>query len=397
MAADPVNTELVPEILETIATFNREEDLSVFVNHANPTIALAAIRAQLLDTTRFHEVAEAKLREWFASADTLKKTAALHVAGQINNGKYIPEIEVLMQDNDPEIRKNAATAAALNGHAPTVNRLFSEFIEAVNDSAALAALADCNEHVFPAVRDYLNKKKCEGGKCRKLLVLLGKSSHYSAKQVLDECLRIFPEKAKIILPVIMLRHHVAGENEEQYRKMIGNYLTAAIHLVQAEGFLSEQHPREELVISALQTELNDIKENCLDLFSLLYDEGKIRRAKAGFEINTRESVANALELVLVSVPRNFGLPFIQVFENSDIRDKYIELQKTSQGAALSKDAIIKNILFDVNYTYNSWTKSCVLYILKEKNLPFGKEFIHPFTFADSFLLRETAQMIIAKN
>jgi hypothetical protein len=397
MAADPGNTELVPEILETIASFNREEDLSIFVNHANPMIALAAVRAQLLDTNSFQEVAEAKLREWFISPDRDKKVAALKVAGEINNGRYIPEIVLMMQDNDMEIRRNAREAAGLNGHAVTVKELFDEFVNAVNDSNALSALNSCNEHVFPAVKDYLQKKKCEGGKCRKLLGLLGKSSHIAAKQVLDECLREFPGKAKIILPVIMLKHNSAGSNEEQYKKMVSNHLTAAVHLVYSVNFLSQQHPREELVIRALQTELNDIKENCLDLFSLLYDEEKIRRVKAGFEINTRESIANALELVLVSVPKHFGLPFIQVFENSDIRDKYIQLQKTVQGSSLSKDAVIKNILFDVDYNYNSWTKSCVLYILKDKNWPFGKEFIRPFTFADSLLLKETAEMIIAKN
>ncbi|MCW3120268.1 MAG: cyclic nucleotide-binding protein [Chitinophagaceae bacterium] len=397
MATDPANTELVPEILETIASFNQDEDFSGFVNHDDPMIALAAVRAQLLDRTNFHEAAEAKLREWFVAKEQDKKIAALKVAGEINNGRYIPEIERLMQDDDMDVRKNAMKAAGLNGHAPTVKELFDRFINTINDSTALAALIDCNEHVFPAVKDYLQKKKCEGGKCRKLLVLLGKSGHAAAKQVLDECLREFPGKAKIILPVIRLRHNSAGANEAQYQKMISSHLTAAIHLVYAVNFLLQQHPREELVIEALRTELNDIKENCLDLFSLLYDEEKIRRVKAGFEINSRESIANALELIFVSVPKQFGLPFIQVFENSDIRDKYIQLQKTVQESSLSKDAVIKNILFDVDYNYNSWTKSCVLYILKDKKLPFGKEFIQPFTFADSSLLKETAQMIIAKN
>ncbi|MES1219052.1 MAG: MFS transporter, partial [Bacteroidota bacterium] len=383
MASDPGNTELVPEILETIASHKQDEDLTEFVNHSNPMIALAAVRAQLLDATNFHTPADKKIREWFSSGDKDKKIASLKVAGEIKDGKYIPEIVQLLHDEDKDIRRNAKQAAGLNGHEGTVREYFDEFINSAHDAAALNAVKNCNEHAFPAVQEYLRKKKCEGSKCRKLLGLLGKSHHLAAKQVLDECLREFPGKAKIILSVIMLRHHSAEGNEDHYKKMIGNYLTSAIHIVYTINFLSRSHPREDLVIEALHTELDDIKDNCLNLFSLLYDEKKIRRVKAGFEINTRESIANALELVHVSVPKNFGLPFIQVFENSDIEDKYVQLQKTVQENSLSRDAIIKNILFDVDYNYNSWTKSCVLYILKDKNLPFGKEFIQPFTFADS--------------
>ena len=72
-----------------------------------------------------------------------------------------------------------------------------------------------------------------------------------------------------------------------------------------------------MVIRALQLELINIRDKCLFLFSFLYDREKIRKAKIGFDLNKKESIANAYELIDMVVPKEYSVPFMLIFEQSD--------------------------------------------------------------------------------
>jgi len=132
---------------------------------------------------------------------------------------------------------------------------------------------------------------------------------------------------------------------------------------------------------------------------LLYDSSTTKRIKEGLRINTKESTANALELVHVNIPEPYAEKFIQAFELSSVHEKYLSVNRNIKSIYTETDEeiIIRNLLFDADYSYNAWTKASILYSFKDKQLPFSKTFIEPFTFAENAVLKQVAAVIITNN
>jgi len=214
--------------------------------------------------------------------------------------------------------------------------------------------------------------------------------------MLEECVTKFPSKTDILMPVLFHHNMHSKHHIEMYRRTIHESLNAAGNLLYQVNFL-EQHKYNPVLLKALQLELQELRNKCVNLFAFCYDPEKMRRAKIGFEIKNREANANALELVQVTVPNEYSGIFTLIYENASVKDKCLELHKSVAEPHLTEDILIKNILFDVGYFYNDWTKACALYMMKGKKLMVNREFLKPFLYTSNKILKETAEYILANE
>jgi hypothetical protein len=159
---------------------------------------------------------------------------------------------------------------------------------------------------------------------------------------------------------------------------------------------SQQHPYN-LISRALELESGRIKEKCLWLFSFLYDEEKIKKVKNGFELNTRESLANAFELIEMTVPREFSSVFTIVFEKNDYAFMAARLKKYYQEHGLSISAVAESVLADKSRSYNDWTKACVLYTGKKEPGLLKNAAVTPYLDSENMLIREIAELVAIKS
>jgi hypothetical protein len=227
-------------------------------------------------------------------------------------------------------------------------------------------------------------------------MMLGKMTDGRSGELLEKILLEFPEKTDLVLPA-MLKKDIHGKgNEEPYKKAIREKLEASATITFSLDYLNRSAEKNPVLQKALELELVKLQNNCLDLFSFIYDEGKIAKAKTGFDINTKESVANALELIQMSAAPEFAALFVLIFERSQLHDKVQELRKITREPGLTYEILLKNILFDVGYYYSNWTKACMLYSLKGRKINMNPEFIRPFTFSEHPVLKNTAEFIISE-
>jgi ATP/ADP translocase len=395
---DTPKPALKEAIIHTLNNIGAETDLSHFIDHSDEAIEQAAVVSYLSSNNEiFRKQGRDKLSGWFASSNQTDLLRALNVAGAAKGDEYISHILRLMQYHDMTIRKAAYESAGINGQSALVEKLFSEFEESDDaDNTILSALEKTGDYCLPGVKNYLWKQRCEGAKSRKLILMLGKMPAPVAGELLEKILLEFPEKADMVLPA-MLKKDIRGKgNEEPYKKAIKEKLDAASAIIFSLDYLNHSAGKDAVLQKALELELVTIRNNCLDLFYFLYDQGKIAKAKTGFDINTKESIANALELIQVAVAPEFSSLFMLIFEKSLLRDKALELIKITREPHLTNEIILKDILFDVGYHYNHWTKACMLYSLKDKKTGIDREFIRPFTFSDNPVLKNTAEFIISE-
>ncbi len=392
------NPGLLAELLDTIVVIDPAQDFSSLIHHPDLQVAQPAVCTTLLQNSAAGAQAERKLEEWFQSGDQQQLSTALEVAGKTKISKYLPHIGKALQHPDPAIQSVAIAAAGQYGDRGQVGTLFNRFIEEERANPALAAaLVDADQTSIEYIQDYLLGTKCEGATARKLISLLGKFPQEKATLLLEECLEKFPAKAKMIIPVLSQRVNRQPGKEDLYKSILKEDLQGAAHLLYSLHFLKKKNSDGSLLADALELELTDIRNNCFYLFSLLFDAEKMKRAKTGFDLNTKDSVANALELIQVAVPKEFATLFLLIFEKTNIDDKIGGLQKILKEPMLTESSIIKNIMFDVDYNYNHWTKSCVLYSLKGQPLPFNKEFIRPYAQAENRVLKQMAQIVLSAN
>jgi hypothetical protein len=399
MLEETKDPALLREIIITLATLDPETDLSQYLAHSDNEIVKECIGAYIKSSNPdFKRKANEMLNQWFESANEADLQRALWVSGRSGDDLYTSHISMLMQHHNVEVRQAAYEAAGLNGKSVFVEKLFSEFQRADDiNQMILSALEKTGDYCLPAVKSYIWAQQCEGIRSGKLIMMLGRMQGAAPLQLLEECLIQFPGKTDLILPAILKASIHAKGNEAQYKKAVKDKLDAAAMIVFSLGFLDNGGEKNQLIKNALTLELTNLRNNCLDLFSFLYDTEKIKKAKTGFDIGTKESMANSLELVQISVPKEFANLFIDIFENSLLKDKLSMLQKIAVEPVLTHEILVKNILFDVRYHYNNWTKACVLYSLKEKRAPIHREFIKSFTFSEDRVLKNTAEFIISET
>ena len=389
--------KLLPQLIHTVASLGAEENMSSFLEHNNSAVRHAATLALLKQTNSTgQQKAEMNLKDLFSSAEAQYKINALQIVGELKSEAYAKNIMGLLNDQDASVQQAARIAAARIGNEELIHTLLMEFFTADKDAVILAALAISGQSAVPVLKRFLLLHRCSGIKCRKLIALLGKIGGESSVAVLDECLDRFPENADAILPSLHQANIHGKGNHALYQKIIRENLQAAAHILFQINFAQQHNGNHKVLTQALELELAAIRNKCLWLFSFMYDAKKINKAQAGFKFNSKESVANAIELIQVSVPREFSAPFSITFENSTVPEKCTQLTGTMSNPNFNETMFVKNILFDVNHYFNSWTKSCVLYGLRNETELLNIEFIEPFCKSENKVLKDTAEFILAR-
>jgi AAA family ATP:ADP antiporter len=390
------DTHMLASLIRTIAFLNKHADMSAFLEHEDKQVQKEALMVQLRQANDVKKKAALqKLNSWFDSEDDVDKINALDISGAVKDDDGTAQkILRLMQDRNEAVRRAAFKAAGHNRAPVLIDKLFKTFIKEDSDAYVLEALKSNAEYCLPLIANYLFKEKCEGAKSRQLISVVGKINKEAAIRLLEECASQFPSKSDILLPVIFQHSMHSKHHLEMYKKTIHECLNAAGNLLYQIDFL-EQQKHQEILLKALQLELQELRNKCLNLFAFHYDAEKVRRAKIGFEMKGKEANANALELIQVTVPNEYSAVFTLIYENAPVRDKCLELHKSIAPPYLTEEILVKNILFDVGYFYSDWTKACALYNMKGKKMMVHPEFLKPFLHASNKILSETAEYILA--
>lgn len=389
---------IVAPVIRTITFLDPTENVSLFMEHPHPDVVQAATLVSLMQNNiPEKEKAEMNLNQLFNSREAKNKINALQIVGELKSVTYSNRVIELMDDTDATVKQAARIAAARIGTKDLIYKLMTEFSATQKDMEILEALAMTGQSLVAAVKDFLLHHKCDGPKCRKLIGLLGKIGGEASVLLLHECLRKFPENAEAILFSLHQANIHTPDGEMQYQKNIRENLLSASHILFKINFAQMRPHDHKLVSAALELELAGIRNKCLLLFSLLYDKETIQKAQAGFKLNSKESIANAIELIQVSVPKEFATSFCVIFEKGTVTEKCNQLRKTVHNSTVSESSLVKNILFDVDYIYNSWTKTCTLYSLRSQPDILEVEFIEPFRRSENKVLKDTAEYIISKR
>ncbi|MBS4042771.1 MAG: MFS transporter [Chitinophagaceae bacterium] len=384
---------ILPEIITTINVLDSNFKMDDFIKHPNADVVFAATLSTIpkleIDDK---EKAEQVLYQLFHNKGNTNKINALKVVAKLKMMKFEYKVIELMFSENEQIKSSARSASAALGTEQVIIKLIEDFNINKNDTDILEALAKIGSKVVKKIEPILIENKCHGVKARKLILLLGKVHSIESKNLLENLLETYPENADAIIISLNQNKTKSTKSTQEIHQLIKQHLDSAVQILFNVNFTKDIN---SVVTNAFELELNTIRNKCLYWFSCLHDIETINKVRNGFYINTKESIANAIEIIQLTVSKDYGKLFALVFENSSINDRCLQLEVNYNSSKLSETVLTKNILFDVNYAYSNWTKACVLYHIKDSKNILSKEFLQPFAYSKNEVLKNTAEHIIS--
>ena len=389
----------LPYLIRTVGLLDEAEDVSPFLEHSNSEVVNAAIMALLSHSDPAKKkTGELHLHRLFESTKTSDQIQALKIVSELKAGSYSDHVYAIIKEQNNETHKDALHAAGMLGSDKLIDLLLSEFLRAEKDREFLNALLLSGEKAIARIKVLLHEKDCDTNKRRKLFLLTGKIGGSAATNLLQNSLARFPHDVDFILSTLYHLKFRSTDNVAMFRKLIQDTLETASGNIFKLHFLQNQPGKYILVERALELELDALKERCIFLFSFLYDEEKVRRAKSGFDLNTSDSIANSFELIESIVPREYTSLFTTLFEYSDVPYKTGQLKKLLKKIpAISLGGMIQSVLVQQSTQFNDWTKACLLYTFKEQNGLLTHEIIENYKQSQNPMIKEITEMIIKRK
>ena len=398
MLREEEDLPVLPQLVKTIASLDNTEDLSSYFTHENQEVANAAIMAWLSqENVERKKIAEDHIVGLFESGQLREVINALHIVGELKARKFANQVATLIGHDESMVRYQAVQTAGKLASDSLLKSLLNAYVKAEHIRDLLEALQLASEAAVPHIRHLLQTQTFSQDKRLKLFALTGRIGGKSAANLIEESLSSFPQDTPTLLATLYQLHFTTESGGGLYKNLLSESQALASYIVHAREYLKNEQGDYGMIIQAFDIELNVLRTKCIWLFSFLYDGEKIRRAKSGLDVNTKESIANSYELIQMTVAKEYALPFIILFEQTDFSYTSGQLKKFFKTPLLSVQAITKRVMADEPQQFNDWTKACFLYMFKNRPGLLDEETVAPYRKSDNIILKETAAWVSEGN
>jgi hypothetical protein len=398
MLGQDTDLTILPQLIRTVAALDKNEDLSHYFEHENQEVSNAAVMAWLTqDDGQRKKDAENHVSRLFESNHVKQVLKALQIVGELKVHKFADQVKILIGHPNETIFRQAVQTAGRLASESLIRHLLDMYSREKSDKHVLEALQSAGELAIPPIAALLSsKQKPDRSKRLKLFALLGKIGGKKSIHILEQSLKDYPDDAAVLLFSLYQLHFSCDSEDPRFHELLTESLAQATSIVIFLHYLEDQGKAFELVTRALHLELSAIKTRCLWLFSFLYDADKIRRAKTGFDAGTKDSMANAFELIEMTVPKEFSIPFISLFERCEPSVSG-QLKKNFREPMLSIQSLIRKVLIEEPLKFSDWTKATLLYSFRNEKESLLPDAISPYVKSESPILKEIAGYIKERN
>jgi AAA family ATP:ADP antiporter len=383
---------LKKEAIKTICKLaDSHTELNAYLQHPDPELRQSALSG-MLGNKRTATIAEAEklLQQLLHSSNSSDLYTALMILEDVKDEYDHPHHAVLIDSDDPVIRRKAIEAI---GSAADENSL-SALLRQLNgsDKTILKALYSTGYRAIPFIARYLFEEKHSMHMRRQLINLCGKIGGQEANELLIKILKDSPTDSAETIKALYRGKYISDQQLRPFMEDLSRaYLKYAVELLQMQKALLEKDQPSLLLFNAVQIELSEIREILLCLFSCLYDREQIKKVRNGLEANQKDSIANAMEIIELTVKKDIGKYFNTLYENVHIERRCNALKLLHSEINYQKtDQVLGRILSEKPISYHDWTKACSMYISKKYKLKVDTTLLDKFKDSENPMLKETA-------
>jgi hypothetical protein len=339
-----------------------------------------------------HIQAEKRIADLIRSSHENEKLQAIFILNTVKN-HYAHPLHIQLLDGAKDLTTKAIHAIGKSATPEVLNKILSRVNE--NQKSVFDALHIAGEKSIPIIHKNLSSENFPLHYKEGLISLLGKIGGTKAHETLIALLSEQPiYTAAIAKALHRSRYRCSTETQIMVEDICNEYLVHGIELLHMQKYLQPDNQQFSLLIHALNLELLEIRNVLLSLFGCLYDHENIFKIKQGLDMKKKESVANAMEVIEVTVKKDLAAKFNILFEPTDIEHRCSSLKNFLPYEALQHtDEILNRILDEKPIHYTSWTKAYSLYVSKVNGIKINPVLIEKFIHSGNLLLKETAQFV----
>jgi ATP:ADP antiporter, AAA family len=354
-------------------------------------IQIAAIESivQYAPAATEQEPALTRLWQWVASADMQQR---MHVVQIISRARFALSADLLnplLHDKDKEVRYAAIIAAGKSADPKNLALLPAVFD--VHPKQVLQAFITAGNKSLPQIR-LLLQQTSSSKQQSSLIIAAGRIGGEDAAHLL---LYLLEQQTTNSAAILKALNRMNYRSDEQHKPLIdertNQHLLRAVELLFMLNRLQENEKTNNFLYNSLQLELLEERDTVLNLFSFYSEKEQVDKIKKALQLNQRETAANALELIEVTIRKDFAFTFNTVFEEADISFRCSRLRKMIPDSLYkSIEQVVTHILEEEKEEFNHWTKACSLHSCKFHKLHVKETIFHKYLQSENRLLRETA-------
>ncbi|HKC37623.1 MAG TPA: hypothetical protein VKB95_16215, partial [Chitinophagaceae bacterium] len=363
--------------------------LKHYLHHHDASIKEAALSGMLKSPDKENRIyAEEMITGLIQSNHNGDKQMALQILTGVKDSYCHPHLAQLFT-GDRNLRLTAFKAigeSATTGLLETIMIYFKE-----HPLHVATALQGSGEKAIPFILKTISNYNDNSFLKEKLITVLGKIGGSKVQTALFELLDKYPSESGIIAKSLhRSKYKATPETQKKLEEISLAYIIHGTELLYMQSLL-EQNKNYLLINSSLNIELIEIRNILICLFGCLYDHEKAFKIKQGLDMKKKESVANAMELIEMTVKKELALPFNKLYEPADIEYRSNSLKSFLPASKVSQtQEILSKILEEKPILYNPWTKACSMYISKKTSAAVTPGLIEKFIHSENLLLKETA-------
>jgi ATP/ADP translocase/HEAT repeat protein len=389
------NTEMRNEAIKTLSKISiLAGEVQDYLEHEEPGIRKAALCGMLMNQEMYiRDIAQEHLEKLVRSSNKYDKFFATHILEEVKDSYNHPMTHRLITDPDQQVQGMAIKAIGKAASPRTLKAV----MEVLPDHAktGLLALQNAGEAAVDVISEALKLDRFKLWH-EKFYLILGRIGGKKAQEVLASQL----EKDSFHLaPVIKALYRTKYKADEETLKrmevLAKQYLVYGVEMLNMQKLMRERGGYDILERS-IELEIQEIRDLLLSLFACMFDRTKMNQARKGLDSQNNENMANAMELIELTVKRDIGRHFNHMFETTSLQHRCNSLRALLKDVDFNQvDHIIMKVLKEKPIQYQNWTKACSLYITKKYLFAIDPQLINPYSQAENRMVRETARFALA--
>ncbi|HMK03071.1 MAG TPA: hypothetical protein VK489_02725 [Ferruginibacter sp.] len=386
---------VIGEAIKALCKLSFDESILLsFIDNDDRVISHAAIAGLLNCGDPVNRPAvEGKLLQLIKSPVANDRISAIQVISEIKTGSFQRSLVSLMNDADKTVSRSAIASAGISGDTETIAATLQHINE--EEKAVLNTLTRAGTKAIPLIHSFLLSGKCPASQTARLLKVCSYIGGAETNAMLFGLLDQLPRFSYEIIQAMYKCKFTAKDHQvAKIEDLINKALASADEIIQMEHCLSPSMQQYDILLGSLQIELNNMRQVLLRLFSFLYDKESLHKATLGFESRKKEFIANAMELIDMTVSKNFANRFSGIFEYRYATDFLPAIKYAGKKIIATKENSLDHILANPEKKFNHWTRSCCLYTGTRDAYIFPAEMINGYTKSRNPILKETALYVL---
>src|SRR5258706_7727366 len=295
-----------------------------------------------------------------------------------------------MQDTNAGIREVALSAVGRTTRAEAIEELLNHIDS--HPKAVFLAIENSGKNALPVIVSRIQSGNLNELQTEKLIILIGKIKTNDSIPVLLGLLSSNAALTPFAAKALYRCNYKADENTKRLLEDIAHkHLLYGAELLHMQQMLQQKNNAYQIINNSINIELADIREILLCIFGCLYERNKIGQARTGLNMKNREQIANAMEIIEMTVRKDLAHSFNSIYEPESIDHRCLALQKLFKEKNFSEiRQVLARILSEQPIHYHHWTKATSMYAAKKMAQPLDNKLLNKFVNSEIQLLKETA-------